>query len=96
MIERPPSKQSLMALAKKVRVEFVDVAALFAADVALPGVGVAVAPFVQEVEGGVGECYRAECTYKRRWQHSGVSMRGRDHSAFGRRGAGSLQVLNTR
>lgn len=63
VIERPPGKQSLVTLAEEVRVELVDVAALLAADVALPGVGVAVAALVEEVEGGVGERYSAERAY---------------------------------
>lgn len=55
VIEQPPCKQSLMALAQQVGVELVYVAALLAADVALPRVRVTVAPFVQEVQRGVGE-----------------------------------------
>lgn len=64
-MERPPSKQSLVTLAQQVGIELVHIATLFSAYVALPGVGVAVASFVKEVKGGVGECNGAECAYKR-------------------------------
>lgn len=80
-----------MALAQQVGVELVHVAALLAADVALPGVGVAVAAFVQEIQGRVRESYRAKRTYERRRQHGGVPVCRRDHTALGRRGARSLQ-----
>jgi hypothetical protein len=41
---------SLMALAQQMRIEFVDILHLFAANVALPWIGFAVAALVQEVE----------------------------------------------
>lgn len=79
-----------MALAQQVGVELVHVAALLAADVALPGVGVAVAALVQEIQGRVRESYRAKRTYERRRQHGGVPVRRRDHTAFRRGGSRSL------
>lgn len=91
MIKRPPSKQSLVALAQQVGVELVHVAALLAADVALPGVGVAVAAFVQEVQRGVGERDGAEGAHQRRGQQRGLAQRGRDHAALGRGRPGRLQ-----
>lgn len=72
-------------------VEVVHVAALLAADVTLPGVGVAVAAFMQEVQGGVGEGNAAERTYERGRQQRGLAVRRRDHAAFRRGRAGRLQ-----
>lgn len=40
----------LVALAQQMRIEFVDVVALFATDVALPRIALAMATLVQEVE----------------------------------------------
>lgn len=76
-------------------VELVHVAALLAADVALPGVGVAVAAFVEEVQGGVGERYGAEGTYERGRQQRSFAVRRGDHAAFGRRRAGRLQQFTS-
>ena len=80
-----------MALAQQVGVELVHVAALLAADVALPGVRFAVAALVQEIQRGVRECYSAKRTYERGRQHGGVAVCWRDHAALGRRGSRSLQ-----
>lgn len=81
-MKRPPSKQSLVTLAQEMGVELVDVAALFPADVALPGVGVAVAALVQEVQGGVGERDGAEGAHQGRRQQRRVAVRRRYHAAF--------------
>lgn len=83
-VERPPGKQSLVALAEQMRVEFVHVTALFAADVALPRVGVAVAALVEEVERGVRERDGTEGADERGRQESRVAVRGCDHAAFRR------------
>lgn len=89
MFERPPCDQSLVALAQQVGVELVDVAALLAADVALPGVGVAVAALVQEVERGVGEGDGAERAHQRARQQRRLAHRRRRHAALhGRRARG--------
>lgn len=72
-------------------VELVHVAALLAADVALPGVGVAVAALVQEVQGGVGEGDGAERAHERRGQQRRLAVRRRDHAALRRRRAGRLE-----
>lgn len=76
-----------MTFAEQVGVELVDVAALLAADVALPGVGVAVAALVQEVERGVGERDGAEGAHERGGRRRGVAVRRRDHAALRRRRA---------
>lgn len=76
-------------------VELVHVAALLAADVALPGVGVAVAALVQEVQGGVGERDGAEGAHEGGRQHRGFAVCGRDHAALGRGRAGGLQRNGT-
>lgn len=78
-----------MALAQQVGVELVDVAALLAADVALPGVGVAVAALVQEVERGVGERDGAEGAHQRAQQRR-LARRRRRHAALHGRRAGRL------
>lgn len=88
MIKRPPGKQSLVALAQQVGVEVVHVAALLAADVALPGVGLAVAALVQEVQRGVGERDGAERAHERRRRQRRLAVRRRDHAALRRRSAG--------
>lgn len=80
-----------MTFAEQVRVELVHVAALLAADVALPGVGVAVAALVQEVEGGVGERDGAERADQRGGQQRRVPVRRRDHATLGRRRTRRLQ-----
>lgn len=80
-----------MTLAEQVRVEVVHVAALLAADVALPGVGVAVAALVQEVQRGVGERNGAECTYERGGQQRRVAVR-RCYTPFRRRRSRRLQL----
>lgn len=49
-----------MALAEQVRVELVDVVHLFAADIALPRIALAVTALVQEVQCLVGELDAAE------------------------------------
>lgn len=82
LMERPPCKQSLVALAQQVGVELVDVAALLAADVALPRVGVAVAALVQEVQGRVRERYGAEGAHERGRQHGRVAVRRCYHTAL--------------
>lgn len=51
---------SLVTFAKQVRIEFVHVVHLFAADIALPRVALAVTALVQEVEGLVGKLDAAE------------------------------------
>lgn len=79
------SRTLLMTFAKKMRVEFVYVIALFPADVALPGVGVAVAALVQEVEGGVGKGDGAEGADQRGGVEEaahGLGVGGGDHAAF--------------
>lgn len=73
-----------------MRVELVYVAALLAADVTLPRVGVAVAALVQEVQRRVRERYGAERAHQRRRQHRRVAVCRRDHAALGRRRAGTL------
>lgn len=80
-----------MALTQQVGVELIHVAALLAADVALPGVGVAVAALVEEIQRGVRECYRAKRTYERGRQHGGVSVCRRDHTALRWRSSRGLQ-----
>lgn len=50
IIERPPCKQSLMAFAEQMRVEFVNVAALLSTNVALPRVRIAMAALMQEIK----------------------------------------------
>lgn len=90
IVERPPCKQSLVALTQQVGVEVVDAAALLAADVALPGVGVAVAALVQEVQRRVGERDGAERAHQRRRQQRRLAVRRRDHAALRRRRARRL------
>lgn len=50
----------LVSFAEKMRVEVINVAALFATDVALPRIGFRMTSFVEEVEGLVGEADAAE------------------------------------
>lgn len=73
-----------MTLAQQVGVELVHIAALLTANVAFPWVRIAVTALMQEVQGGVRECYRAKRTYEGGGQHGGVTMGRRDHAAFGR------------
>lgn len=69
-----------MTLAEQVGVELVDVAALLAADVALPRVGVAVAALVQEVQRRVGERDAAERAHQRQRRRR-LARRRRRHAA---------------
>lgn len=93
IVERPPCKQSLVALTQQVGVEFVHVAALLSADVALPRVGVAMAALVEEIQRRVWERDGAECADERRRQHSVVAVRRCDHAALRWRCSGSLQIV---
>lgn len=53
-----------MALAEQMRVELIDIVQLLATDVALPGIALAVAALVQEVECLVGELDATEVACK--------------------------------
>lgn len=75
----------MVALAEQMGVEFVDIAHLLAADVALPRIALAVATLVEEVQRLVGELDAAEQALQvplrlgsPGQEHVGFRPRGRD------------------
>lgn len=80
-----PRLTSLVALAEQMGVEFVHIAHLLAADVALPRIALAVATLVEEVQRLVGELDAAEQALQvplrlgsPGQEHVGFRSRGRD------------------